>query len=124
MNQGQIKIAATSESWFPAEDYEFQVTVSKGTIEYSIHFYGNVDDCQAFGKRLMTFPLNVDDQAQFELGSRSYSTYLSLAAYCYDEKGHNALRAYLEFYENNDFVMLSLPKHCYRFSEKALNEAI
>jgi hypothetical protein len=44
MNQGQIKVAATSESCFPAEGYEFEVTISKGPIKYNVHFYGNVDD--------------------------------------------------------------------------------
>ena len=72
-------------------DCEFSVTISKGSFEFSMYFYGNVGEWMALGKQLTTFPLNIADQARFEIGSQSSLIHLALNAYCYDEKRHTAL---------------------------------
>lgn len=92
MNQGKLKVAAIVEGWFPIGDCEFEVTISKGSLEYSLPFYGNCDDWKAFAERLLRFPIDVNDQTHFEIGSPQSSMWLMLVAYCYDEKGHTALR--------------------------------
>ena len=59
------EIAATVEGYAPVGDCEFDVTVSKGAIEYRLHFYGTVGEWRTFGRRLTSFPLNIMDQIRF-----------------------------------------------------------
>ena len=92
MKQGKVNVIATIEGWSPVGDCEFEVTISKGSIEYSLPFYGCVTDWKVFGEKLLQFPMNVEDQVKFEIGSEHSSMWLTLTAYCCDEKGHTALR--------------------------------
>ena len=92
MRQGKVKVTATIEGWLPIGNCEFEVTISKDSIECSLPFYGSVTDWKAFGKKLLQFPMSVEDQVKFEIGSKHSLVWLTLTAYCYDEKGHTALR--------------------------------
>ncbi|MDO7852790.1 hypothetical protein [Hymenobacter convexus] len=98
MKQGRITVEATIEGWFPVGEGEFEVTISRGSIQHSLRFYGSGENWRTFGNRLLDFPLSVKDQVQFEMGSNNSA--LMLVAYCYDEKGHIALRVVMNANED------------------------
>jgi len=93
MREGAVEIFASIENYFPVGDCEFDVIVSKGTIENHLQFYGDTDTWKAFGKQLTDFPQNAAECVVFDASHcGSYLDSLLFEAYCYDAQGHAALR--------------------------------
>lgn len=89
MTEGTIKIAASVDY---DGDCTFDVTISKGTIETHIHFYGSTDAWKDFGEQLVIFPKRVEDSVVFDATTNGfYMDSLLLKAYCYDAQGHTAI---------------------------------
>ena len=95
--RGEIRFAASVDY---DDDCMFEVVVSQGTIESRSHFYGHTDTWKEFGRRLIAFPGDITEHVVFETGQRhSNFAYLSLRAYCYDPRGHAAVKVIAD---NND----------------------
>lgn len=104
MTEATIKIAASVDY----DEYcTFEVTISKGTIETHLHFYGHSDTWKNFGAQLMAFPQDAAHKVMFQEGNDdNYGPwFLSIKAYCYDHQGHTALHIIMDNQER-------LPQKC------------
>ncbi|RYU79910.1 hypothetical protein [Hymenobacter persicinus] len=71
----------------------FDVTIRHRAIEAHMHFYGEPDAWNQFGKQLLSFPRSAVDCVTFEAGSNAQDQdFLILQAYCYNAGGHSALK--------------------------------
>jgi hypothetical protein len=92
MTVGELKIAVSTDF----DDYaSFDLTASRGVLHVLAHIWDYLDLFEQFGLKLATFPQNLADTVEIEIGQMQpgfSQSYLLLKAYVYDANGHAALK--------------------------------